>query len=45
MPSSALFRHQTHMWYTDVHAGKTTIYIKKLKTKPQFNGCRAPRDY
>ena len=28
MLSSGLFRLQAHTWYTDIHAGKTPIYIK-----------------
>jgi hypothetical protein len=30
-PSSGLHRHQLHMWYTDIHAGK--ILTKKKKTQ------------
>jgi hypothetical protein len=32
MPSSDLFGCQAHMWYTDIHAGKTLICVKKFKT-------------
>jgi hypothetical protein len=28
IPSSGLCRQQTHIWYTGIHAGKTSIHIK-----------------
>lgn len=33
MPSAGLCEHETCMWYTDIHAGKTLIHIKFLKSK------------
>lgn len=30
MPSSALLRHQSYIWYTDIHAGKACISIQPI---------------
>lgn len=30
MPSSALLRHQSYIWYTDIHAGKACISIQLI---------------
>lgn len=33
--SSGLCRHQTHKWYTDIDAGKTSIHIKKINKREE----------
>jgi hypothetical protein len=33
LPFSGLDRHQTHRWCTDVHVGKTLIYVKNKNKK------------
>lgn len=33
MPSAGLCEHETCMWYTDIHAGKTLTHIKSVHFK------------
>ena len=36
MPSAGLCEHETCMWYTDIHAGKTLIHISNPKRQKGF---------
>jgi hypothetical protein len=33
VPFSGLYKHQAYIWYTNIHAGKTPVHIKKKSLK------------